>query len=931
MKLNKFFQSLLLTSTIVYFISTPAKSEEIGKDGINKTSTQRLRKSRFGSKVRDRNSEYPVLTSNYRKPQKRQLITTYLQNYTRLGRTDKNVLQLSEIELPATNAQMLVQTSTPSNTNPSNSETPSQLDKKNKVVPITGVKAKPTDKGVEVILQTTQGKQLQAINRSSGNQFIADIPNAQLRLPSGDTFKFSSEKPREGITEITVINLDANTVRITATGETALPKVEFFDSNEGLIFGFALAANTAQKPDVQKPDTETKPNEQKSENEEPIELTVTGQQDGYFIPEATTGTKIDTLLRDVPASIQVIPKEVIEDRQVIKLNELADNVSGVQEQGTYGGINSQGYFIRGFSSEFEALRNGFRDFGFTTPRDVANIDRVEFLKGPASILYGSVVSPGGVVNTITKKPLPDPFYQINGTIGNYDFYRGTIDLTGPVTQDRSFLYRLNAAYENADSFRDFVDNESTFVAPSVTLNVGEKTKITFDYEYQKYNYVFDRGFPADNVIFDVPISRFVGEPNLNDAEYKSNGFTYTLESNFGENDNWKFRQGFNILNVTGSDRGVQPQGIDEDGRTVQRRFRASDSEQKNISFQNEITGKFNIGSIKHNILLGFEITSYSFTSDFFRGEIAELDIFNPVYGAQPENVRRTSSNRYGADSTALYFQNLIEVTSNIKFLAGGRFDWVDTFNEDLESNTTLNESSNSKFSPRLGIVYQPSDSTSLYGSWTNSFNPQIFSRTRNDEPFEPETAEQFEVGIKQEFFDKRLSATLAYFDITKKNVATTDPVDPDFSIQTGEQKSRGVNLDIIGEILPGWKVIGTYAYTDAFISEDNDPELVNNRLVGVPYNSASLWTTYELQRGSLQGLGLGLGLVYAGEREAALPNDVKIPSYVRTDASISYKRNNLRAALNFKNLFDKKYYNSQGFFIVPAAPFTVLGSISVEF
>lgn len=330
-------------------------------------------------------------------------------------------------------------------------------------------------------------------------------------------------------------------------------------------------------------------------------------------------------------------------------------------------------------------------------------------------------------------------------------------------------------------------------------------------------------------------------------------------------------------------------------------------------------------------MLGFEIANYTFTTDFFRGEIAGLDIFNPVYGASPENVRRSFFEEYGSDSIALYLQNLIELTPNLKFLAGGRFDWVDSSYEDLEASSIINETSDSKFSPRLGIVYQPSNSTSIYASWSNSFNPQFFARSQTEEVFEPETGEQFEIGIKQELFDKRVSATLAFFDITKKNVLTIDPLDVDFQVQTGEQKSRGIELDIVGEITPGWKVIATYAYTDAFVNKDEDLNLVDDRLQGVPFNSASLWTTYEFQKGSLQGLGFGLGLVYAGEREATLPNDVKIPSYVRTDASIFYKQNNWRAALNFKNLFDTKYYESQGFFIVPAAPLTVLGTISFDF
>ena len=166
--------------------------------------------------------------------------------------------------------------------------------------------------------------------------------------------------------------------------------------------------------------------------------------------------------------------------------------------------------------------------------------------------------------------------------------------------------------------------------------------------------------------------------------------------------------------------------------------------------------------------------------------------------------------------------------------------------------------------------------------------------------------------------------------MTKKNVLTTDPDDPDFSIQTGEQKSRGIELDIAGEILPGWNVIATYAYTDAFVSEDEElPE--GDRLQGVPENSASLWTTYEIQGGNLQGLGFGLGLYFVGDREVQLPNTIQLDSYVRVDAAVFYRRNNYELALNFKNLTDTEYYSTQGFYVTPEAPFTVLGNISVEF
>ena len=619
----------------------------------------------------------------------------------------------------------------------------------------------------------------------------------------------------------------------------------------------------------------------------------------------------------------------------MRLNELANNVSGLQLQSGYGGLSSQGYFIRGFESGFETLRNGFKDFGFLSPRDVANVEQVDILKGPAGVLYGSSQNVGGVVNTVTKKPLEERLYQVSMTVGSYNFYRPTLDITGPLTDDKSLLYRLNVAYENADSFRDFNANESIFIAPAFTWKIGARTNLNVEFEYQKYNYTFDRGFPPTKVIFDVPISRFLGEPDYNYAEVESFSATYNFEHEFS--DNWRFRQGFNAILVnnsinqeTGLGNYSEPY-LEPDGQTLPRVAFNSNGPQENYTLQNEVFGKFNTGFIRHNFLFGVELSRYRLAYDFFEAPLESLDIFNPVYGAKPGIFDTSSAEEYGSNNLGIYVQDLIEFSSNFKVLAGVRYDSNNLFYRDTLNNSFDREQSESDFSPRLGIVYQPRDSTSLYASWSNTFNPQFFSRSRSGAAFEPEAGEQFELGIKQDLLNNRLSTTLALFQITKQNVLTPDPEDPDFSVQTGEQTSRGVELDIAGEILPGWKVIATYAYINAFVSEDNNIP-VGDRLYAVPRHSASLWTTYELQSGDLQGLGFGAGLVYVGDRETQLPNtDTQIPSYLRADASIFYRRNNYRFGLNFKNLFSTKYYESQRFYLVPGAPFTVLGSVSVEF
>lgn len=265
---------------------------------------------------------------------------------------------------------------------------------KPEIVQVTGVKANPTDKGVYVILQTSKGQQLQIVNRSAGNSYIADIPNTQLRLPSGDAFVFRSQKPITGITEITVTNADANTIRVTVTGEAGVPVVNLFDSDEGLIFGFTPVASSAQPPPQppqtqppppEQPGSETEPSERSAEDNESIEIVVTGEQEtGYRVPDASTVTRTDSPIRDIPQSLQVVPRQVIEDQQVIQLDEALRNVSGVTSAGTTGGTESN-FVIRGFS-EAPILRDGFREFSsFNGFSETANLERIEVLKGPASI------------------------------------------------------------------------------------------------------------------------------------------------------------------------------------------------------------------------------------------------------------------------------------------------------------------------------------------------------------------------------------------------------------------------------------------------------------------------------------------------------------------------------------------------------------------
>ncbi len=236
------------------------------------------------------------------------------------------------------------------------------------------------------------------------------------------------------------------------------------------------------------------------------------------------------------------------------------------------------------------------------------------------------------------------------------------------------------------------------------------------------------------------------------------------------------------------------------------------------------------------------------------------------------------------------------------------------------------------FSPRGGIVYQPIEALSVYASYTRSLSQSV-GESAGGNTFDPGRGTQFEIGVKGDISD-RLSATLALYDLTRTNVSTDDPDNPNpqFQIQTGEQNSQGIELSVAGEILPGWNITGGYAYTDATITEDNTFE-EGNRLNNVPENAVSLWTTYKIQRGSIQGLGFGAGLFFVGEREGNLENSFQLPSYTRTDAAIFYERGQFKTALNFRNLFDIDYFEAadNDLEVFPGDPFTIVGSVSYKF
>ncbi len=801
------------------------------------------------------------------------------------------------------------------------------------VIQVTSVKANPTAKGVEVILQSDKGQQLQVVNRTVGNNFITDIPNAQLRLPNGDTFTFRSEKPIAGVTEITVTNFDAQTIRVSVTGETGVPTVELFDSpDEGLIFSVASgAASSAQNPTTPTDlprggETQQTQSEQPStEGDEPIELVVTGEQDGYTVPEASTATLTDTPLRDIPQSIQVIPQQVIKDQGITRIVDAVRNVSGTQIGGGYGNLFGE-VRIRGFGGG--QLVDGFNGL---LPANGANIEQVEVLKGPASVLFGEG-DPGGLVNYVTKKPLSNPYYYASFTAGSYDYYNPAIDLSGPLTTDKRLLYRLNVSYENSGSYRDYIENDILYISPVISYKISDATTLDFAYEYLDSKQGFDRGFKPEAIYLTLPRNRNLAQPD-DFQNNESHRLALTLSQQFGEN--WRLRSRFSAQFGEGGEKVTQTTGdLLEDGRTLTReQFGDGPNYSQSYALQTNLIGKFNTGAIAHQLLLGVDWKrNTSNYSNSYYIDFPSIDIFQPNYDVLlPERVytRGNSAN----NGIGIYLQDQVTLLPNLKLVLGGRYDYFDNSSENFSiTDEPQKSSANSQaFSPRVGIVYQPIEPISLYASYNRSFAGNLGTLKAGRIQIEPSYSTQYEAGIRAELLDKRLSVNLAVYDITKTNVPTTDSNNDQFSIAIGEVKSRGIELDVAGEILPGWKVIASGFLNDAYVSKGYAGLPEGRHLTNAPYHGASLWTTYEFQKGNLQGLQLGAGLFFKGDRTANIDDPFILPSYVTTEALIGYKRDNWRAALNFKNIFNVRYYESNDYLTFPQAPFTVQGTISFEF
>jgi len=666
--------------------------------------------------------------------------------------------------------------------------------------------------------------------------------------------------------------------------------------------------------------------------------TALGPVSGYRATRSATGTKTDTPLRETPQSIQVVPRDVLVDQQAVTLTQALMNVSNVQPAGTLGG-RTQTYNLRGFNTQTFAidglLMNPAMNFP-TVNRNLANAERVEVLKGPASVLYGRG-DPGGIINIVTRRPTFEPSGDATISGGSFGFKRFQGSASSAIAGSDQVAGRLTFSAQDETTFRNFggPHNRQYYIAPSLIWNPGSDTRIYFNSEITQQDSQYDEGLIAVNGRVPTWLrSAYYGEPW---SRYHGEAYQVTLRAEHDVNEHLMVRQ---VLNYQwgGFDQFVvRATGANATTGVVSRRDTTTNNIMRAFDSQTEAVAKFDTFGLAHTGLLGFEyVNGYrdSYSNQSAVGVMPSINLYNPVLGAakvpmQFQNDIQQTMRMYGT-----YLQDQIVLTPGLQLVAGVRMDAINQFYWNRTTATGISPAPQDLLgiSPRAGLVFDPLTWLTLYASYSQSFTPQTANVLNVTSPL-PETGQQYEVGAKADIIPDMLSATFAAFIINKQNVAASDPTNSGFSVITGSQKSRGFDFDVTGQILPGWKVIGGLGFTDAKVTSDTTFR-VGNWLTGVPRFSGNVWSTYQVQEGMFKGLGFGAGVTYVGRRYGDLNNSFVVGQYARLDAAIFYDfMDHYRLALNARNLTNARYieqpYNQYN--NAPGAPLTLIASLTGHF
>lgn len=636
---------------------------------------------------------------------------------------------------------------------------------------------------------------------------------------------------------------------------------------------------------------------------------------GYVANRATAGTKTDTPILETPQSISVIPRDQIEDQNAQTLNQILRYTAGVTPE-TRGAVATRydQLKIRGFDADYYLNGMKLQSLYYIAPQiDPYLLERVEVLKGPSSVLYGQAPA-GGLIKQVSKRPTAKAQNEVGIEYGTDNHWRGTADLSGPIDGEGKFLYRLTAVGLSEDGQFKLTENERYAIAPAFTWKPDADTRLTILASYQhdpkanSYGGVPPQGTVLANPLGKIPVDFYDGDPNYEKFDRRQSSLGYEFDRRLS--DTWTVRLNGRVIHTELAYDSLYANGLAPDYRTLYRGAATSRETLNSYTFDNQLEGRFTTGPVQHTLLTGVDYQRINGNYTFGWGLAPSIDVFNPVYGISvtPPTTYRTDvdGHMYG-----VYVQDQLRWNGFVLTLAG-RHDWAKATYSTAFGDTKQTDTA---FTGRAGLTYVFENGIAPYVSYAESFVPQS-GTDATGKPFDPEEGTLYEVGVKYQPRGTNSLFTAAVFEITRSNLLTADPVFPGLSVQTGEARSRGFELEAKVAVTEQLDLIGAYTYLDTEYTKDNSG-LEGNQLAAVPRHQASAWAMYHMPQGTaLAGLGLGAGVRFTGETKNTA-NTFSVPSFTLVDAAVTYdlgvlspKLTGAELSVNAKNLFDKEYVAS---------------------
>lgn len=638
-----------------------------------------------------------------------------------------------------------------------------------------------------------------------------------------------------------------------------------------------------------------------------VRINASTEKDMGFAPvEAQTASKAPMRRLETPQSVSVVTREQMESRQITNVQQALQTVAGVSPV-NFGRRGFDDLNIRGFRSTESILVDGLvQSPGMWAKLQPYGYERFEVLKGSASVLYGQV-QPGGIVNAVSKRPKKEAINEVGVEVGSFDQRTLQADINRPLSESGKTALRINAHVSNVDDPTQFVYRKDRWFAPSLSIDLGPQTDLVLFATYSQSQWMRQQGITPYGTLLPnrngtLPVTMFTGDPSFGGYDVESKTVGYTLEHKMSEA--MTFRQNVRYETEKGTGNFVSNQALQANQRLQNRQASRQYMDYDLLATDTSLLSRFEALGVKHQLVTGLDARSGTSLLASRTCRIGALDLFAPVYGMQatcPEALTQDAPAKLTV--AGLYAQDQIKFGQGWTALVGLRRDWSTTDTNNRVANTQTRQKDNAT-TLSAGLVYEFKPGWAAYGSYGESFLPQS-GLTFAGSNFVPETGKQWEAGVKYEAPGGQVTGALAVFDLVRENVTTADPVNTGFSVQTGEQRARGLELELGADLKNGWKLTSAYTYTQTKVTRDTNAAIVGKPLNLTPRHTLTAWATYKLPQ--YQRVTLGLGGRYVSEQIGSYP--FTLPSYFVADASISYVGDNYRVTAGVKNVFNKAYYD----------------------